>query len=111
VARVDGKVALLTGAARGQGEAEARLLVAEGAKVVITDVLDEQGRAVAEDIGDAARYQHVDVRRLEDWERAVAVAVEAFGRLDVLVNNAGIIKVGSIVDLPVADYLEVFEVN
>ena len=111
MARVDGKVALLSGAARGQGEAEARLLVAEGARVVITDVLDELGRAVAADIGAAARYQHLDVRRLEDWERAVALAVETFGRLDVLVNNAGIIKVGSIEELPVEEYLEVFEIN
>ena len=111
MARVDGKVALLSGAARGQGEAEARLLVAEGARVVITDVLDELGRAVAADIGAASRYQHLDVRRLEDWERAVAVAVETFGRLDVLVNNAVIIKVGSIEELPVEEYLEVFEIN
>jgi 3alpha(or 20beta)-hydroxysteroid dehydrogenase len=111
VARVDGKVALLTGAARGQGEAEARLLVAEGARVMITDVLDDVGAAVAADIGDAARYEQLDVRRLADWERAVARTVEAFGRLDVLVNNAGIIKTGSIVELPVEDYLEVFEVN
>jgi 3alpha(or 20beta)-hydroxysteroid dehydrogenase len=111
VARVDGKVALLTGAARGQGEAEARLLVAEGARVVITDVLDDVGTAVAADIGDAARYEHLDVRRLEEWERAVARTVEAFGRLDVLVNNAGIIKTGSIEELPVEEYLEVFAVN
>jgi 3alpha(or 20beta)-hydroxysteroid dehydrogenase len=109
--RVDGKVALVSGGARGQGEAEARLLAAEGAKVVIGDILDEQGRAVAEDIGAAARYQHLDVRRLEDWQRVVASAVESFGRLDVLVNNAGIIKVGSVVDLSVEDYVAVFEVN
>jgi 3alpha(or 20beta)-hydroxysteroid dehydrogenase len=111
VARVDGKVALISGAARGQGEADARLLAAEGAKVVIGDVLDEQGAAVATGIGDAARYHHLDVRRADDWQRVVAFAVNTFGRLDVLVNNAGIIKVGSIVDLSVDDYLEVFEVN
>ena len=111
MARVDGKVALISGAARGQGEADARLLAAEGAKVVIGDVLDEQGAAVATGIGDAARYHHLDVRRADDWQRVVAFAVNTFGRLDVLVNNAGIIKVGSIVDLSVEDYLEVFEVN
>ena len=111
MARVDGKVALISGAARGQGEADARLLAAEGAKVVIGDVLDEQGAAVATSIGDAARYHHLDVRRADDWQRVVAFAVSTFGRLDVLVNNAGIIKVGSIVELTVEDYLEVFEVN
>ena len=111
MARVDGKVALISGAARGQGEADARLLAAEGAKVVIGDVLDEQGAAVATGIGDAARYYHLDVRRADDWQRVVAFAVNTFGRLDVLVNNAGIIKVGSIVELTVEDYLEVFEVN
>ena len=111
MARVDGKVALISGAARGQGEADARLLAAEGAKVVIGDVLDEQGAAVATGIGDAARYHHLDVRRADDWQRVVAFAVNTFGRLDVLVNNAGIIKVGSIVELTVEDYLEVFEVN
>ena len=111
MARVDGKVALISGAARGQGEADARLLAAEGAKVVIGDVLDEQGAAVATGIGDAARYHHLDVRRAHDWQRVVAFAVNTFGRLDVLVNNAGIIKVGSIVELTVEDYLEVFEVN
>ena len=108
MARVDGKVALISGAARGQGEADARLLAAEGAKVVIGDVLDEQGAAVATGIGDAARYHHLDVRRADDWQRVVAFAVNTFGRLDVLVNNAGIIRVGSIVELPVDEYLEVF---
>ena len=111
MARVDGKVALISGAARGQGEADARLLAAEGAQVVISDVLDEQGAAVATGIGDAARYHRLDVRRADDWQRVVAFAVNTFGRLDVLVNNAGIIKVGSIVELTVEDYLEVFEVN
>ena len=111
VASVRDKVALVSGAARGQGEAEARLLVAEGANVVIGDVLDEQGRAVAADIGPSARYTHLDVRRLEDWLAAVAFAVDTFGRLDVLINNAGIVKVGSVADMPVEDYMAVFEVN
>src|SRR5437764_777352 len=88
--RLDGKVALISGAARGQGEAEARAFVAEGARVVLGDVLDDLGAAVAADLGDTARYVHLDVRREDDWGKAVAAVLEAFGRLNVLVNNAGI---------------------
>jgi 3alpha(or 20beta)-hydroxysteroid dehydrogenase len=103
--RLDGKVALITGAARGQGEAEARLFVREGAKVLLTDVLDEDGATVAKDLGDAARYRHHDVGSADDWSAAVAEAVETFGTLNVLVNNAGIHHVTPIED----ETLEVFE--
>src|SRR5262245_1648018 len=88
--RLDGKVALITGAARGQGEAEARLFVTEGARVVLGDVRDELGEKVAASLGAAARYVPLDVAREEHWQRAVALAEREFGRLDVLVNNAGI---------------------
>jgi 3alpha(or 20beta)-hydroxysteroid dehydrogenase len=88
--RLAGKVALITGAARGQGEAEARLFVAEGAKVAVTDVLDGDGDAVAQSLGDAAIYRHLDVTIEDDWTSAVAAVDAAWGRLDVLVNNAGI---------------------
>ena len=91
MARLDGKVALISGAARGQGEAEARLFVAEGARVVLGDVLDETGEKVAASLGDAALYQSLDVTREADWQTAVERAQSAFGRLDVLVNNAGIV--------------------
>ncbi|MER3453373.1 MAG: 3-alpha-hydroxysteroid dehydrogenase [Acidimicrobiia bacterium] len=102
--RLDGKVAIVTGAARGQGEAEARLFAREGAKVVLGDVLDDVGRAVASDIGAAATYVHLDVRSEKDWARALDAAA-AFGPLTVLVNNA------AIEDTTLADYREVIEVN
>jgi 3alpha(or 20beta)-hydroxysteroid dehydrogenase len=89
--RLEGKVALITGAARGQGEAEARLFVAEGARVVLGDVRDELGEKVAASLGEAARYVPLDVAQEAAWERAVALAESAFGKLDVLVNNAGVV--------------------
>ena len=88
--RLAGKVALITGAARGQGEADARLFVREGARVVLTDVLDDLGRAVADDLGDAALYLPLDVGDEDAWATTVEGAVDAFGALHVLVNNAGI---------------------
>jgi 3alpha(or 20beta)-hydroxysteroid dehydrogenase len=92
--RVDGrlqdKVALISGAARGQGEAEARLFVDAGARVVVTDVLDAEGDALAAELGTDARFLHLDVTSPDDWSRAVTETRARFGRLDVLVNNAGI---------------------
>jgi 3alpha(or 20beta)-hydroxysteroid dehydrogenase len=88
--RLDGKVALITGAARGQGEAIARLFASEGARVLVTDVLESEGRAVAAGLGDKAAWQALDVRDEQQWTQAVAACTSAFGRLDVLVNNAGI---------------------
>ncbi|KAA1421229.1 SDR family oxidoreductase [Nocardioides humilatus] len=89
--RVEGKVVLIAGGARNIGEASARMLVAEGAKVVIGDLLDDEGKALAADLGeDVARYVHLDVTSEEDWAAAVDVAVTEFGKLDVLFNNAGI---------------------
>lgn len=88
--RVTGKVALISGGSRGIGAASARALAAEGARVVIGDILDGEGKALAAEIGDAARYVHLDVTREDDWDAAVQTAVTEFGRLDVLFNNAGI---------------------
>jgi cyclopentanol dehydrogenase len=92
--RLDGKVALISGGARGQGAAETRLFVREGARVVFGDILDEEGRKVEAEIratGGEATYVHLNVTSEADWRAAVAVAVQKYGKLNVLVNNAGIL--------------------
>jgi 3alpha(or 20beta)-hydroxysteroid dehydrogenase len=109
--RLDGKVALITGAARGQGEAEARLLAEAGARVVVCDVLDEPGEAVAAELGDVARYVHHDVRDEASWAAAVDTAVVSFGRVDVLVNNAGILRMASLEEESLAGFEEIIRVN
>jgi 3alpha(or 20beta)-hydroxysteroid dehydrogenase len=111
VGRLDGKVALVTGGARGMGESHVRAFVAEGARVVFGDVLDDKGKDVASALGDSCRYVHHDVTSEADWSAAVATAIDAFGQLDVLVNNAGILKFGRIADMPFADFRQVLEVN
>jgi NAD(P)-dependent dehydrogenase (short-subunit alcohol dehydrogenase family) len=91
--RLEGKVALVTGGASGMGQAEARMFAREGARVIVADVLDAEGRAVADAIaagGGRARFVRLDVTSEADWTAAVAAAVDGFGKLDVLVNNAGI---------------------
>ena len=108
--RLDGKVALVTGAARGQGAAEARLFVREGARVLITDVLDAEGEALARELGPAAQYRRLDVSREEEWSAAVAAA-EKMGPLNVLVNNAAILLAKSIADTTLADYQRVIGIN
>lgn len=108
---LDGKVALVSGAARGMGAAEARLLVERGAQVVLADVLDEQGAAVAEDLGDAATFVHLDVTSPESWAAAVAVATETYGSLTTLVNNAGSVRAGLIEAMTLEDYMAVVNVN
>ena len=88
--RLDGKVALISGAARGIGGETARLMVEAGATVAIGDLLDERGRETARTLGDASLYVHLDVTSEEDWSAAVAAALGRFGKLDILVNNAGL---------------------
>ncbi|MFI9104640.1 SDR family NAD(P)-dependent oxidoreductase [Streptomyces fildesensis] len=109
--KLDGRVVLITGASRGQGEQEARLFAAEGANVVLADVLDGQGEALAKEIGDSARYVHLDVSREEDWAAAVAATTDAFGRLDGLVNNAGILRFNELASTPLEEYELVVRVN
>jgi 3alpha(or 20beta)-hydroxysteroid dehydrogenase len=106
---LDGKVALITGGARGMGAAHVRLFLAEGARVVFGDVLDEEGKALAEETG--ATYVHHDVRSPAEWERAVATAVELHDKLDVLVNNAGILKFRRIADMSLEDFDQIVDVN
>jgi NAD(P)-dependent dehydrogenase (short-subunit alcohol dehydrogenase family) len=87
--RLDGKVALISGAARGIGAETARLMIEAGARVAIGDVLDERGRETARSLGDGALYHHLDVTREEDWHAAIAATSARFGGIDILVNNAG----------------------
>jgi 3alpha(or 20beta)-hydroxysteroid dehydrogenase len=109
--RLDGKVAIVTGGARGQGAAEARLFVAEGARVVIGDVLDAEGQAVADELGDAAAYTHLDVTDEDQWDATVALAESRFGPVSVLVNNAGILLFQAIHKTDPADFERVMQVN
>lgn len=109
--RLAGKVALITGAARGQGAAAARRFVAEGAKVVIADILDTDGKQLADELGDAAVFQHLDVTDEGEWEHAVQRAVTEFGSLTVLVNNAGILHFSALADTTLTDYERVIRVN
>jgi len=107
--KLDGRVVLITGAARGQGEQEARLFAAEGADVVVADVLDDQGEALAKEIG--ARYVHLDVSQEADWHAAVAAAKSAYGHIDGLVNNAGILRFNELVATPLDEFQQIVQVN
>jgi NAD(P)-dependent dehydrogenase (short-subunit alcohol dehydrogenase family) len=110
--RLDNKVAVITGAARGQGEGVARAFAAEGARVALLDVIDEAGARVAVEIGGAARYFHCDVASETDVAAAVAAAARHFGGLDILYNNAAVIAYGRrIADLPAADWDRTLAVN
>ena len=112
--RLDGKVALISGAARGMGECEARLFAREGAKVVLGDVLEEQGRKVAAEInqqGGAAMFVRLDVTTEGDWQQAAATAEQTYGKLDVLVNNAGIVRMSPLDETTLEAWNEVINVN
>lgn len=109
--RVIDKVALVTGGARGIGAAVATRLHGEGARVVIADVLDEEGKDVAQRLGSGALYVHLDVTNPQDWERAVRAAVDTFGGLNTLVNNAGIVNFASIEDYTLEQWNAVIAVN
>ena len=109
--RVEGKVVLISGGARNIGGASARMLVAEGAKVVIGDLLDEEGRALADELGDPARYVHLDVTSERDWAAAVALTVEEFGGLHVLFNNAGIFNGGQLQRYEREQWQQMLDVN
>src|SRR5215469_1194044 len=110
--RLDGKVALITGGARGMGKSHVRHFVAEGARVVFGDVLDDKGAKVAAGLDErSCRYIHHDVTSEAQWAAAAAAAVDTFGRLDVLVNNAGVLKFAPIADMSLDDFRRILEVN
>ena len=109
--RVTGKVAIVTGAASGMGKADAQLLAQQGAKVVLADLNDTEGQAVADEIGESAIYMHLDVTDEENWKSVVASTVETFGKLDILVNNAGMLSLGSVVDVELDAYRKTNAVN
>lgn len=109
--RVEGKVAIVTGAARGTGEQTARLLAEEGAKVVIADLLEEEGKAVAADLGENGHFVRLDVTSEESWLDCVAATTEAFGPPTILVNNAGLLHIESLLDIEVGSVEKLWRVN
>ena len=98
------KVAIITGGASGQGEAIARLFVAEGAQVLIGDINDAAGSQLAQELGEQALYRRLDVAEADDWARAVEATISSFGRIDILVNNAALFRAKAFLDTTVADW-------
>lgn len=109
--KVQGKVAIITGAAKGLGAADARLLAAEGATVVLADVDDVAGSALATEIGRGAEYRHLDVRNEAEWRALIEGVVARHGRLDILVNNAGVVEFGDPETIVEADYRRILSVS
>jgi len=111
MSRLEGKIAIITGAARGTGEQVARLFASEGARVVIADVLEEEGKATAQDIGEAALFERHDVTDVESWARVVERTAEAFGEPTILVNNAGLLHMKALIEIDPADVERLWRVN
>ncbi|MCY3691379.1 MAG: glucose 1-dehydrogenase [Chloroflexota bacterium] len=114
MARLEGKVALISGGARGQGAVEARMFAEEGASVVIGDILDEQGRqteAELQELGYNVTFVHLDVTSESDWDAAVQAAIGAYGKLDILLNNAGILIRKNIEETTEEDWDRIFSIN
>jgi 3alpha(or 20beta)-hydroxysteroid dehydrogenase len=109
--RLAGKVAIVSGAAQGMGASHARAVVREGGQVVIGDILDNQGKLLADELGDNARFVHLDVTSEEDWETAVSTAISEFGKLNVLVNNAGIVNFGFLDNYSLEQWNAILAVN
>jgi 3alpha(or 20beta)-hydroxysteroid dehydrogenase len=109
--RIAGKIALITGGARGQGRQEAERFAAEGATVFITDVLDDVGAAAADELGDAVTFLHHDVTRENDWNAVIAGIVEQHGRIDILVNNAGIFSMTPALDTSIEAWDQMVSIN
>ena len=111
MARLEGKVAIITGAAQGMGATHARKFVEEGAKVVLTDLNEEKGNAMAAELGENALFVKQNVTSAEDWKKVVEEAEKAFGKVDVLVNNAGITMAKSILQMTEEEYRRIVEIN
>ena len=112
--RLEGKVALISGGARGQGATEGQLFVDEGAKVVLADILDVEGEAAAAQIrenGGDASYAHLDVASEDDWQAAIEYTLQTYGRLDILINNAAIYRRTPIVDTDLEEWRQIMEIN
>ena len=105
------RVAIVTGAARGQGAAAAKRFVEEGARVVVADVSDDAGKELAEQLGAAAVYRHLDVSVEQEWDTLVGEIMQTHGKLDVLVNNAGVLHFSALADTTLADYERVIRIN
>jgi 3alpha(or 20beta)-hydroxysteroid dehydrogenase len=111
VGRLDNKVAIVTGGAMGQGESIVRAFVAEGAKVVVADIAKEPGQALADGLGKAAHFAHHDVSDPASWEAVVEETSNRFGPVNVLANNAGLLRFGRIEEMPLEEYLMLVNVN
>lgn len=105
------KIAIVTGAARGQGAAQARRLIAENARVMLTDVLDDEGRQLAAELGERAAYTSLDVRSPEQWANALDATRRRFGAVNVLVNNAGIMRFMPVAQMSLAEFSSVLDIN
>ena len=107
----DGTVALITGGARGMGASHARALVSQGAKVVIGDILEEEGQALAQELGDAAHFVSLDVTDEDAWQAAITATEDTFGAVNLLINNAGIVTYNTIADMDLATFRRTIDIN
>lgn len=110
MSRLAGKVAIITGAARGMGAVTAQLFIDQGAKVILADILDDAGETLATSLGNNARYVHADVSSELDWQKLISAA-ETFGPLNIIVNNAAILHAAAIADSDADDYMRVIKIN
>ena len=114
--RLEGKVALISGGAKGIGEIEAKMFAEEGASLVIADILDDRGKNLASEISEISSsgesvYVHLDVRNMSEWNTVVETAIKTFGKLDILVNNAGVTSRMMLLDTPEEDWDRVLDIN
>jgi len=111
MADFNGTVALISGGARGMGASHAKALVSQGAKVVIGDILQEDGQALAQELGAAGHFVHLDVTDENAWQAAVSAAEDTFGAVNLLINNAGIVTYGTVADMDLATFKRTIDIN